>query len=172
MGDGNVGRRWILGAVTGLALGAAVPGLARTAGAPCAPGRVTLTGDFGTAAFNVDIAADPAARAQGLMHVAQMPLSQGMLFVYDQPERLSFWMRNTLIELDMLFLDGDGVIRHIHHRAQPLDETPISGGPAPLLGVLEINGGLARRMGIAVGDVLHHPAFERPGAPWVCEGQN
>ena len=91
-----------------------------------------------------------------------------MLFVYQRPQVMSFWMRNTLIELDMLFLDGFGVIQHIHHRAQPLDETPISPGDMLLFGVLEINGGLARRLGIKVGDVLRHPSFISLDDPWYC----
>lgn len=144
------------------------PAAALTPRMPCPTDRVTVTGGFGTAAFNVDVAADEATRARGLMHVEQLPLSKGMLFVYQRPQRMSFWMRNTLIELDMLFLDGFGVIRHIHHRAQPLDETPISGGNDLLLGVLEINGGLARRLGIQTGDVLRHPAFVSLSDPWVC----
>jgi len=148
----------------------AAPLHAQTPPFSCPRGRVIVTGTFGTAAFTVDIAADEASRAQGLMFVEQMPMSTGMLFVYPQPQRLSFWMRNTLIELDMLFVDAAGVIRHIHHRAQPLDETPISGGDLPLLGVLEINGGLARGLGIAVGDVLTHPAFGDRDPPWVCAG--
>lgn len=102
------------------------------------------------------------------MNVANMPLSKGMLFVYDKPQRMSFWMRNTLIELDMLFVDGFGVIRHIHHLAQPLDETVISPGDMLLMGALEINGGLAKRMGIGVGDVLRHPAFVSLETPWNC----
>ncbi|WP_259992407.1 DUF192 domain-containing protein [Sulfitobacter sp. S190] len=125
----------------------------------CNPDRVVITGDFGTAQFSVDVADDDASRAQGLMHVENMPLSRGMLFVYDTPQRMAFWMRNTLIELDMLFVDGTGEIRHIHARAQPLDETVISGGPEELSAVLEINGGLAARLGIDVGDRLQHPAF-------------
>jgi uncharacterized membrane protein (UPF0127 family) len=135
----------------------------------CDPGRVTITGGFGRAVFSVDVADDDASRAQGLMNVPQMPLSRGMLFVYDRPQAMSFWMRNTLIELDMLFLDPYGVIKHIHHRAQPLDETPILGGGDQLLGVLEINGGLARRLGIAQGDVLQHPAFVGPADTVACD---
>jgi uncharacterized membrane protein (UPF0127 family) len=127
-----------------------------------------ITGTFGKAAFSVDVAADEASRAQGLMNVSSMRLSQGMLFVYDKPQPMSFWMRNTLIELDMLFLDGSGVIQHIHHRAQPLNETVISSGNMRLTGVLEINGGLAKRLGIGVGDVLRHPAFVSLETPWNC----
>ena len=134
----------------------------------CRTDRVEISGDFGKARFSVEVADDDAERAQGLMHRETMPMSAGMLFIYDRPQLVSFWMRNTLIELDMLFVDGFGVIRHIHHRARPLDETPIPGGPDPLLGVLEINGGLARRMGIEEGDVLRHPAFISKAQPWNC----
>ncbi len=134
----------------------------------CRMDQVEITGDFGKARFTVEVADDDAERAQGLMHRESMALSAGMLFVYDHPQLLSFWMRNTLIELDMLFLDGFGVARHIHHRAQPLDETPIPGGEEPLLGVLEINGGLARRIGIEEGAVVRHPAFISQADPWQC----
>ncbi|MEH6644290.1 DUF192 domain-containing protein [Sulfitobacter sp.] len=149
-------------------LAGAGPFAAKTPLPACPTDRATIKGSFGTAAFNVELAADETSRARGLMHVEHLPLSSGMLFVYQRPQLMSFWMRNTLIELDMLFLDGFGVIRHIHHRAQPLDETPISGGPDMLIGVLEINGGLARRLGIKVGDVLRHPAFISTSEPWNC----
>ena len=110
--------------------------------ATCRPDTVHLRGDWGSARFPVEIADTPDSRARGLMHRESLPQSAGMLFLYDRPQHLAFWMRNTLIELDMLFIDPKGVIRHIHHRAQPLDETPISGGNG-LVSVLEINGGLA-----------------------------
>lgn len=161
-------RRFIAGLGAALAVAGAGPAMALTPVVACPTDRVTITGGFGIAAFNVDVAADEETRARGLMHVESMPLSKGMLFVYQRPQRMSFWMRNTLIELDMLFLDGSGVIRHIHHRAQPLDETPISGGEDLLLGVLEINGGLANRLGIQTGDVLRHPAFASVSDPWTC----
>ena len=158
-----------------IGLGATVSLAARPAAAltplpplACVTDRVVITGAFGTAAFNVDVVDTEETRAQGLMNVPQLPLSRGMLFVYQRAQPLSFWMRNTLIELDMLFLDRFGVIRHIHHRAQPMDETPISPGDIPLTGVLEINGGLSARMGIKAGDVLRHPAFESVESPWVC----
>lgn len=133
----------------------------------CDPSTVFLKGDWGQARFSVEIADDVDERAQGLMHRTDMASAAGMLFVYPRPQTLSFWMRNTLIELDMLFVDPQGVVRHIHHRAQPLDETPIVGG-RDLTHVLEINGGLAKRMGIEVGDVLKHPSFSQPHAAWPC----
>lgn len=170
MGNSHWNRRRIITGVTALLAGAGLAGAgaAKTPLPACPTDRVTISGDFGRAAFTVDVAADEATRARGLMHVETLPLSRGMLFVYQRPQQMSFWMRNTLIELDMLFLDGFGVIQHIHHRAQPLDETPISGGPQLLTGVLEINGGLARRLGIKVGDVLRHPAFVSLSDPWQC----
>jgi uncharacterized protein len=131
-------------------------GAASAAGAVCSEDRVTVIGDFGQAPFAVTIADDTAERSQGLMHVEQMPTMTGMLFIYEQPQRASFWMRNTLIPLDMLFADPTGRITHIHENAIPLDETSIPGGDN-IQYVLEINGGMATRLGIAVGDALQHP---------------
>ena len=136
------------------------------ASAACSDTSVEIRGAFGKARFSVEIADDNQERAQGLMFREHLPTSSGMLFIYERPQRLSFWMRNTLIELDLLFLDATGTITHIHERAQPLDETPITGGRG--LAVLEINGGLAQRMGISVGDELRHPAFAEGPAAWPC----
>lgn len=145
----------------------AVLAMAATAKAQCSLETVWIKGDFGQARFSVEVADDDAERATGLMNRPQMPRSAGMLFVYDSPRQLSFWMRNTLIELDMLFVDETGVIRNIHHRAVPLDETPIFGG-SDLTHVLEINGGLAKLLGISVGDQLRHPSFAQDAAAWAC----
>lgn len=142
-------------------------GFATSLWAQCSPDTVWIRGDFGEARFSVEIADDEAERATGLMNRTSMPTSAGMLFVYESPRALAFWMRNTLIELDMLFVDPTGVVRHIHHRAIPLDETPIRGGDG-LTHVLEINGGLARMMGIEVGDQLRHPSFAQGDAAWPC----
>ncbi|MGR3592966.1 MAG: DUF192 domain-containing protein [Limimaricola soesokkakensis] len=138
--------------------------------ATCAPDRVTVRGDWGQAAFTVAVADDAAERAQGLMNVPEMPRMTGMLFVYEQPQAVSFWMRNTLIPLDMIFAGPDGTVRSIHERAQPLDETPIPGG-TDIQYVLELNGGMAERLGIAPGDTLRHPSIgtdETPAAD-PCE---
>ena len=140
---------------------------ATTAWAQCSDSTVWIKGDFGQARFSVEIADDIDERATGLMNRPSMPMSAGMLFVYERPSRLSFWMRNTLIELDMLFIDSTGIVRHIHHRAIPLDETPIIGGDG-LTHVLEINGGLAETMGMRVGDQLRHPSFAQDDAIWPC----
>nr|WP_226898618.1 DUF192 domain-containing protein [Mangrovicoccus algicola] len=141
-----------------------MPGLA--AAAECAAERVALKGDWGQAGFNVELAVDPAERNRGLMHRESMPANAGMLFVFDPPRRVSFWMRNTLIPLDMIFLDRAGVVRRVHENAVPLDETPIDGGPG-IFAVLEINGGLAREIGIVPGSEMRHPVFGS-GAAWPC----
>jgi uncharacterized membrane protein (UPF0127 family) len=126
--------------------------------AACADDRVRIAGDFGQASFQVEIADTPQTRARGLMFVEQMPRMAGMLFIYEEPQSVSFWMKNTLIPLDMLFAAPDGEILHIHENAIPGDLTPIPGGDGVQM-VLEINGGMSRRLGIAVGDVMQHPSF-------------
>ena len=141
---------------------------AAAAAAVCEPGRVDLRGEWGRASFAVELADDPAERAQGLMHREQLATGRGMLFIYEEPRRASFWMRNTLIPLDMIFLDPRGRVTRIHENAVPLDETPIDGGDN-VLAVLEINGGLARRIGIDEGSELRHPALDQAEAAWACE---
>lgn len=116
------------------------------------------------------MADDPQERAKGLMFVEEMPAMKGMLFIYEQPQPASFWMRNTLIPLDMLFLDQTGTVTRIHENAVPLDESPIPGGDA-VLSVLEINGGMAERLGIEVGSELRHPDLPQDVAAWPCGDQ-
>ena len=135
--------------------------------AACSEDRVTVKGAFGEAQFSVSVADDAAERARGLMHVETMPRSSGMLFVFDPPRAVAFWMKNTLIPLDMIFTDRTGRIQHIHSNAIPHDETPIPGG-AGVYTVLEINGGLSERFGMKVGDALQHPVFEGGPALLAC----
>jgi uncharacterized protein len=138
------------------------------AGADCAPDVVDLRGDWGAARFTVEVADEPAERAQGLMNRESLRPTAGMLFLYDAPQRASFWMRNTLIPLDMIFMDETGTVTRIHENAVPLDETPIDGGPG-VLAVLEINGGLSRAIGIDVGSELRHPGLDPDLAAWPCD---
>ena len=139
-----------------LALSIAV--LAQPALAICADDKVTITGDFGQATFSVEVADDFEERARGLMFVENMPTLAGMLFVYEQPQSVNFWMKNTLIPLDMLFASPTGEILRVHENAIPGDLTPIPGGDGVQM-VLEINGGLSARLGIEAGDVMQHPSF-------------
>lgn len=123
--------------------------------------------------FSVEIADTPAARARGLMFRRSLPEQGGMLFIYESPQQVSFWMRNTLISLDLIFIDETGTVRHVHPRARPLDETPIPGAaagdpdPARLM-VLEIAGGEAARLGLGRNAVLAHPRLDQDKAVWPC----
>jgi uncharacterized membrane protein (UPF0127 family) len=91
-----------------------------------------------------------------------------MLFVYETPRAVGFWMKNTLVPLDMLFAGADGRVARIHENAAPLDTSLIPGG-SDIQFVLEINGGLAGQLGIDVGAELRHPAIGPEGAAWPCD---
>ncbi len=132
----------------------------------CAAGALHIRGAFGLARFAVDVVDTPQTRSRGLMFVEAMPSSRGMLFVYERPQRVAFWMKNTLIPLDMIFADAQGVVQRVHVNAVPGDLTAIPGGDA-IQYVLEINGGLSDRLGIAPGAELRHPSI--PQAAWSCE---
>ncbi|NND18135.1 MAG: DUF192 domain-containing protein [Silicimonas sp.] len=135
--------------------------------ASCQIDRVDIRGDWGTARFTVEVADDPSERSRGLMDRDAMPTSAGMLFVYEHPQRATFWMKNTLIPLDMIFMDQTGRVTRVHENAVPLDLTGIEGGEAVQF-VLEINGGLAGRLGIDAGSELRHPAIGDDAA-WTCD---
>ncbi|MCA0043571.1 DUF192 domain-containing protein [Celeribacter litoreus] len=141
---------WALG--LSLLTGAAV---AETA---CRADEVIITGDGQETRFSVEIADDAGERSLGLMHREEMARGHGMLFLYEEPQPVAFWMANTLIPLDMIFVDHRGVVVKVHENAVPLDRTPIPGGDS-IFAVLEINGGLAKPLGIGPGDVLRHPGF-------------
>ena len=146
--------------VSALASSAAVAG--------CSEARVALRGDWGTVGFEVEVADTATKRSVGLMHRDHLAARSGMLFIYPSLQAASFWMRNTQISLDMLFMDLRGIVRHIHHRAEPLDETLIFGGES-VLAVLEINGGLASDRGITVGSQVQSPLLPQKFAVWPCE---
>lgn len=153
-------------AVAGIAL-AVSPGVALAA---CSEDRLEIRGDFGTVRFRVAVVDTPEGRAQGLMHVPEMPRMAGMLFVYERPQSVSFWMENTLIPLDMIFADETGVVQRIHENAVPLDRTGIPGGDG-IQYVLEINGGMAATLGLEEGDEMRHPAITEGVAAWPCAAE-
>ncbi|CTQ50778.1 DUF192 domain-containing protein [Jannaschia donghaensis] len=163
---GRLTRRALIGALTALLLLPGVAG-AKTTSPICDENRVEVRGDFGSVRFKVELAMTPQEQAQGLMFRESLPRMAGMLFVYPRESSVSFWMRNTLIPLDMIFVDQTGTIVRVHSEAIPLDETPIPAG-APTLAVLEINGGLAARLGIDAGDQLRSPALPQDKAAWPC----
>lgn len=133
----------------------------------CERGQVDLRGTWGQARFSVEIADTPDSRATGLMHRVQMDPRAGMLFVYEHPQRVAFWMKNTLLPLDMIFVDADGLVSHIHQNAIPGDLTPIPGGDKVLV-VLEVNAGVVKTYGITVGSEMRHEVFSQESAIWPC----
>lgn len=127
--------------------------------APVSPAPVVVQTVQGKVSFKVELALTPDEQQRGLMHRRSMPADAGMLFIYPRAGRLGFWMKNTLIALDIIFIGDDNKIVDIHENAQPLSLQIISPtGPART--VLEINGGLSARMGIAVGDQVRHPNLD------------
>lgn len=112
----------------------------------------------GVHVFSVELAANDADRAKGLMFRKELPEGQGMLFDFKQEQEISMWMRNTYIPLDMLFINADGRIRRIAENTVPFSERTIPSG-GPVRGVLEVIAGTAKKLGIAPGDRVAHPIF-------------
>lgn len=135
--------------------------------AECRPDIVDIRHGGGQVQFEVEVVDTFEGRTKGLMHREHMARFSGMLFVYERPQSVSFWMRNTLIPLDMLFIDETGTVQKVHAKAIPLDETPIPGGN-DILEVLEINGGLAAQLGIRPGAEIRHPSLNPEIAAWPC----
>ncbi|MCX7889269.1 MAG: DUF192 domain-containing protein [Rhodobacteraceae bacterium] len=119
------------------------------------------------ARFRVEIADTPAERSRGLMFRDSLPDGAGMLFVYPAPGEVAFWMKNTLIPLDMIFIGPDGRVNGIRAMAAPGDLTPVPGPPGTQF-VLEIGGGVAGRLGLREGAELRHPAVDPAAALWPC----
>jgi hypothetical protein len=113
--------------------------------------------------FNVELAISPDERAEGLMFRREMAPNAGMLFLYPQDQAVTFWMKNTYLPLDMIFIAADGKITQIVKAARPLSEDliPSSGY---IRGVLEVNAGIADQFGIQPGDHVDFRTFKMPAA--------
>lgn len=133
----------------------------------CAADRIDLRAPFGTVSFTVEIADTVESRARGLMHRTELAQDAGMLFIYGRTREAGFWMKNTLIPLDMIFINARGIVHKVHANAQPHDLTGIN-SDGPIRAVLEINGGQARRLGIRPGTVVRHPGLPQARAAWPC----
>ena len=103
--------------------------------------------------FSVLIAESNKDRRQGLMHIEFMEENQGMLFVFNPPRRVSMWMRNTPMSLDILFINRNGEVINMEENTTPYSTKALSSG-GTIRWVLEINGGLAKKMGIKTGDLV------------------
>lgn len=119
---------------------------------------VEIVAKGGVHVFAVELMANDADRARGLMFRKELPEGRGMLFDFQREQEVSMWMRNTLIPLDMIFINGDGRIRRIAENTEPMSERTIPSG-GPVRGVLEVIGGTAKKLGIAPGDRVAHPIF-------------
>ena len=142
-------------------------GISGAVAADCSPESVSLRGEWGQAKFSVEIADTPQQRARGLQGRDHLPSAAGMLFLYESAGPASFWMKDTPIHLDMLFISEAGTVSEIHRNAVPYDTTPIRANGA-IAAVLEINGGLSEQFGISEGTEVRHPAFDQSLAAWPC----
>lgn len=121
--------------------------------------RVTIQTAKGERVFQVEVVREERDRNRGLMFRRILPENGGMLFDYDPPQQIAFWMKNTYIALDIIFIDANGRIIRIAENTTPLSLERIpSGGVARA--VLEIKGGLSGTLGIKAGDRVHHALFE------------
>lgn len=110
--------------------------------------------------FFVELAQTPEQQAKGLMFREQLPMNAGMLFLYPQPQGVAFWMKNTPLSLDIIFVAPGGKILNIAANTTPMSEAAIPSA-GPVVAVLEINAGLSAKLGIAPGDVIRHPKIGR-----------
>lgn len=139
-------------------LGLALLALSIACGAQAGSGRLRVESldvvtHRGVSRFKVEVAGTDASRERGLMFRKSLAPDAGMLFDFQTPRPVAFWMKNTLIPLDMLFIGADGRVISIARNAPPLSEAPIpSGGDARA--VLEIGGGRAAQIGAEPGDIV------------------
>ena len=119
---------------------------------------VEIVTKTGVHSFSVEVVDNDADRAKGLMHRRSLPEGTGMLFDFHREQDVSFWMQNTYIPLDMIFIRADGRIHRIAENTVPLslEQVPSRG---PVRGVLEVIAGTSRKLGIAPGDRVAHPIF-------------
>jgi uncharacterized membrane protein (UPF0127 family) len=154
----------LLGAIAaGLAGSACKTDRGKSNPTPARAGAPTVTIDTGArkVEFRVELAVKPEVHARGLMWREHLDADAGMLFVFEAPGPQVFWMRNTLIPLDMLFIAPDGRIVGIVENAEPRTETPRK-VDAPSQYVLEIGGGLSAKNGIRAGQLLAFSSIPAP----------
>ena len=120
------------------------------------------TKDGASYAFAVELALTPQEQQKGLMYRTELGADEGMLFFYPACTDASFWMKNTLIPLDMIFIEADGRIARIAEMTLP-ETLDIHESGVPVNGVLEVPGGLTQRLGIGEGDFVRHPWFGEGG---------
>jgi uncharacterized protein len=125
---------------------------------PAAQQTLEIASKTGVHSFAVEVVDNDADRAKGLMYRKELPEGRGMLFDFHRDQDVSFWMQNTYIPLDMVFIRGDGRILRIEENTEPLSTRLIPSG-GPVRAVLEVIGGTTRKLGIAPGDRVASPIF-------------
>lgn len=120
--------------------------------------KLEIVTSTGVHAFSVELASTDAEREKGLMYRRFMPADRGMLFDFKREEPVMFWMKNTYIPLDMIFISRKGIVTAIAPNAEPLSEQLIPSG-GPCYGVLEVNGGIAASISLKPGDKVRHAIF-------------
>jgi uncharacterized protein len=126
---------------------------------PAGKQTLEIASKSGVHVFSVEIADNDAERAKGLMYRKELPEGQGMLFDFHREQEVSFWMQNTYVPLDMVFIRADGRILRIAENTEPLSTKLIPSG-GPVRAVLEVIGGTTRKLGIAPGDRVASPIFK------------
>jgi len=126
---------------------------------PVDPAPLVAETSAGEARFSIEIADNDSNRSAGLMFRRVMPDDRGMLFVFEQTRRVAFWMKNTPLPLDLIFIGEDGRVATIK-QGVPFSEASISSG-VPVRFVLEVKAGTAQKAGIVAGDRLRHPVIDR-----------
>jgi uncharacterized membrane protein (UPF0127 family) len=131
--------------------------------APCpslAAGMETLeiASSTGVHPFAVEMAETDEERSRGLMFRKELPEGKGMLFDFKAEQPVAFWMKNTYVSLDMIFIKADGRILSIAENTEPLSERGVPSG-GPVRGVLEVVAGTAKKLGIKPGDRVAHRIF-------------
>jgi len=130
---------------------------------PVDPDPLIAETSSGERSFSVEVADDMQEREQGLMFREHMDDDHGMLFVFDDTRDVGFWMKNTPLPLDLIFIGQDGRVRAIK-QGEPLSPAVIS--PAsPVRFVLEVKAGIAEKAGIEDGDRIRHPAIDQVAGP-------
>lgn len=129
---------------------------------PVEPQPLVIETQGGEARFSIEVADDPRERARGLMFRREMDDDRGMLFIFSESSPRAFWMQNTPMPLDLLFIGEDGRVRAIE-AGEPFSTDSI----APRVNarfVLELKAGTAQKSGIEIGDRLRHPLIDSAGA--------
>lgn len=121
--------------------------------------KLEIVTSSGVHTFSVEMAVNDSERERGLMYRRFMPADRGMLFDFKREAPVMFWMKNTYIPLDMIFISHAGIVTHFVTDAEPMTETLIP-SDGPCYGVLEVNAGVAAAIDLKVGDKVSHPIFK------------